>query len=117
MDFSTMVKWHIQWLTDIMHTMEYHPGDLIEQDVARNDRCEFGMWLSSHRAEYADFPEFLALVEAHDTLHHSAATAVKLAHSGHIEEAKKYLSPGGDFVALSKELLDCAGRFFRKINS
>lgn len=116
MDFSTSVKWHIAWLTDILGIMEDDSASMRPTEISRDDICDFGKWLRQNQAEYGNLPEFEVLDRAHKELHQSAANAVKKAHAGQLAEAKRYLSPHGEFIELSKHLLDCSNRFFQKID-
>ena len=116
MDFSATVTSHIKWLKDILYDMETNPDALAADTVARDDVCEIGQWLHAHQQEYGHIETFSTLLKAHADLHKAAADAIQLAHEGHYEEARLYLSPGGRFIEKSKHLLDHASRFFALID-
>ncbi len=83
MDFDQAIASHTQWKAKLRTYIASPDGSLSAAEIALDNKCELGKWISGQGAKYSNLPEFNSLRSQHAQFHKAAAEIVRKADSGH----------------------------------
>ena len=96
---------HAKWKHHLRQAIQLGQSEWTAVDVARDDQCEFGLWLSSLPPSEQRSSHWQEVRELHVQFHAAAARVLELALSGAQDEAAKSLAMGSDFTNVSSKLV------------
>jgi len=82
MNFDEAVIAHSEWKRKLNAYIAKPDHSLNAADVAANDKCSLGKWLSGEGLKFARFPEFPKVVAEHTRFHKAAADVIRKADNG-----------------------------------
>jgi hypothetical protein len=82
MNFDQAISSHVAWKSKLTAYINHPDHSLNAAEIAKDDHCELGKWLSGEGQKFANSPEFKKLVTDHAQFHKAAADIVKKADSG-----------------------------------
>ena len=114
LNFQSVISVHMGWrkrLSDVIKGVSKEKLSVAQ--VGASDQCALGKWLNgSVKDEYANSPDFQALVAEHARFHQAAGQILQLAQAGKKQDAEKLLLTG-DFPKLSTSLVMRLGNLYR----
>jgi len=83
MNFDEAIKAHAAWKMKLVGYINNPDKSLNLTDVSSDHKCDLGMWLhSSEGNNYAMYPEFGILKQAHADFHKEAGSIIQRADKG-----------------------------------
>lgn len=92
---------HGMWKTRLKQAIATGKSEFDPATVARDDACEFGQWLASVDGGHRSDMDWTKVRESHAAFHRAAADVLRLALSGHADQANAAMQPGAPFAEAS----------------
>ena len=97
---------HSKWITELKVAIEDGTSEFEPETVRLDNHCEFGKWIYDGFPKSAqNSPVFQDIRDTHAAFHRTAAHILRLAKSGHKEDAPKLMDSDGEFIRLSGHLI------------
>jgi hypothetical protein len=97
MDLNTAMSAHIRWKVRLLECIQGQAELPKATDMARDDACDLGQWMSGAGVEYASLASFRDAKKLHAAFHLRAAEVVSAAEKGDKRQAEAMLRPEGPF--------------------
>jgi len=106
-EINKAIGLHKSWRIHLLHAVESGTIDIPPSLIRKRDFCTFGKWLHGPLISSQDkaHREYDATVILHTQFHETASKIAELALAGRKSEAMAMLSPGGEFTAVSNQLI------------
>ncbi len=96
---------HTAWKRRLRHAIDSGTAEVTVEEVARDDRCEFGQWLAGSAFSEANRDgSYEAVCQLHGQFHRVAAATLQLALNGRKDEAERSMGAGGLYARASLRL-------------
>ena len=95
---------HAKWKFYLKEVIETAKSEKTVDEVAPEDRCEFGRWLLSLPIAERKSTDWQKIRTLHAEFHKAAANVLKMALAGKQKEATAEMALGGKFAKVSSQL-------------
>jgi hypothetical protein len=101
---TKFVAAHAKWKHHLKMAIDTAQSDETADEVAHDDRCEFGQWLLSLPKGDQSTAQWQKVRALHAEFHKAAANVLAMALAGKKEEAAAEMAFGGNFAKVSANL-------------
>jgi hypothetical protein len=105
MDFDHAIAAHGKWKARLRAYLAEPDGSLLAPEIALDNICELGMWISGKGGKYSDLPEFQSLRSEHARFHKAAAEIVRKVDSGQRVTEEAALGAKSEFSSASADVV------------
>jgi hypothetical protein len=95
---------HAKWKHHLKAAIDTSQSDKTVEDVAPEDRCEFGKWLLSLPKQEQATDQWQKVRTLHAEFHKAAGDVLAMALAGKRDEANAAMAFGGKFARISANL-------------
>jgi hypothetical protein len=95
---------HAKWKHQLKTAIDTAQSNQTADDVAHEDRCEFGLWLLSLPKEDQNTAQWQKVRSLHADFHKAAADVLAMALAGKKDDANAEMAFGGNFAKVSANL-------------
>ena len=106
MNFDRAVVAHTDWKAKLRAYLATPDGSLSAPDIARDNNCVLGTWLSGEGAKYSHLPEFESVRSQHARFHQAAAEIVRKVDSGLRLAEEVVLGTKSEFSSASADVVN-----------
>ena len=105
MNFDDAITAHSQWRIRLQGAIAGTNQDTLDPKVVGvDDQCVLGKWIYGEARQYADHPDYQALILEHKAFHKCAGQVLEMVAAGRKEEAKASVATGAFFDASIKTI-------------
>jgi methyl-accepting chemotaxis protein len=117
MNFDDAITAHSQWKIRLQGVINGSSKEILDpQVVGLDNKCPLGQWIHGEaKQQYSQLPEYSVLVKQHAEFHQSAASVLRLALAGQMDQAKACLETGGSFMEASIRTITAIRQLRRKV--
>lgn len=106
LDFGDMKKGHNAWKVKLRQlVLGMGQQELNADTVGVDNACALGKWIYGEGAKHATLAPYEVLRQHHARFHAAAGQVIREYKAGKVETAAKMIDPGGEFDAISKEVI------------
>jgi Chemoreceptor zinc-binding domain len=105
MDFDQAIAAHSKWKGKLRTYIASPDGSLSAPEIALDNKCELGKWISGEGAKYSNLPEFKSLRSQHAHFHKAAAEIVRKVDAGHNVTEEVALGAKSEFSSASADVV------------
>ena len=105
MDFDQAIAAHSKWKARLRSYIAAPDGSLSAPEIALDNKCELGMWITAQGAMHSTLPEFKSLRSQHARFHKAAAEIVRKADSGQRVTEEVALGAKSEFSSASADVV------------
>jgi len=95
---------HGVWKARLRTAIKLGTAEFRVAEVARDDQCPFGVWLSAQPPEAQASPHWQSVHRLHAEFHRATAHVLSLALAGKPDVAQREMGPGTPFIDVSTKL-------------
>ncbi len=106
MDFDQAIMAHSNWKQKLRAYLAKPDRSLSASEVALDNKCDLGKWISGEGAKHASLPEFQTLRTEHTHFHKAAAAVVHKADSGQNVTEETALGSKSEFSSASSSVVN-----------
>jgi hypothetical protein len=111
MDFDQAIAAHTKWRAKLRAYLAEPDGSLLAPEIALDNTCELGIWISGKGAKYSDLPEFHSLRSQHARFHKAVAEIVRKVDSGQRYTEEVALGARSEFSSASADVVSAIMSF------
>jgi hypothetical protein len=105
MNFDQAIAAHSKWRAKLRAYLAEPDGSLLAPEIALDNTCELGMWVSGKGAKYSDLPEFQSMRSQHARFHKVVAEIVRKVDSGQRYAEEAALGAKSEFSSASADVV------------
>lgn len=95
---------HAKWKFRLREAIETGTSEWTVNEVQKDDRCDFGMWLQALPADERKSEHWETVRQLHAQFHKEAAEVLRLALAGRRQEAEAAIAQGSQFAKTTTKL-------------
>jgi hypothetical protein len=105
MDFDHAIAAHGKWRVKLRAYLAEPDGSLLAPEIALDNTCDLGIWISGKGAKYSDLPEFQSLRSQHARFHKAVAEIVRKVDSGQRVAEQAALGATSEFSSATADVV------------
>lgn len=117
MDFDHAISAHSSWKAKLRTYLAKPDGSLSPSEVAQDNKCELGKWISGEAAKYSSLPEFQTVRSEHARFHKAAADVIQRADLGQNVSEETSLGAKSEFSSATTAVVSALMALKRKVAS
>jgi hypothetical protein len=117
MNFEQAILAHRKWKDRLNGYLAKPDRSLLATEVAADNKCELGKWISGDGAKHASLQEFQMLRSEHARFHRAAADVIRKADAGQSVSGETALGGKSEFSAASIAVVKAIVELRKKVEA